>query len=184
VQYLRIATLLLFGMLLGGGKAAIADSFSFTTVDFPGPVATFASGINDNGQIVGWIREGIHDPALGYLDTAGSFTSISVPGSAFGTFAYGINDSGQIVGNYGDSTGRNHGFLYNAGSFTTLNYPGAVDTNAYGINDSGQIVGEYDDGNAPVHGFLYDTDGSFTTIDVPAPPSIPTPTGSTTAVRS
>jgi hypothetical protein len=52
VRHLRIATLPLFGMLLGGGKAAIAG-YLVTTIDVPGAIETQAYGINDSGQIVG-----------------------------------------------------------------------------------------------------------------------------------
>jgi probable HAF family extracellular repeat protein len=49
-------------------------------------------------------------------------------------------------------------------SFTTIDGPGAHDTNAYGINNSGQIVGVFDDIS---HGFLY-TGGNFTILDGPS----------------
>ena len=51
MPHLRIATLLLIGML-GGGKAAIAG-YVFTTIDSPDLFDTTAWGINDSGQIVG-----------------------------------------------------------------------------------------------------------------------------------
>ena len=66
------------------------------------------------------------------------YTTIDDPlGSS--TSAYGINASGQIVGSYGDNLPR-HGFLYDAGSYTTLDGP-LGQTAASGINDSGHIVG-------------------------------------------
>jgi probable HAF family extracellular repeat protein len=170
VPHLRIPTLLLFGMLCGG-KAAIAD-YLFTTIDVPGVINTFATGMNNNGQIVGYYDDGTGDH--GFLYTAASFTTIDVPG-ATNTFAAGINDNGQIVGHYSDSTG-DHSFLYTAGSFTMIDVPGATSTFATGINDSGQIVGILCGGSGcrypsrPTignHGFLYSA-GSFTTIDVPS----------------
>ncbi len=50
-------------------------------------------------------------------------------------------------------------------TFSTIDVPGAQETEAHGINDAGQIVGDFVD-NAGLHGFLYDR-GTFTTIDVP-----------------
>src|SRR5215467_646140 len=94
----RIASLLLFGMVVFGGvQTAVADvQYSFTTIDVPGAINTQAFGINDSGQIVGFF-----DDALGghgfVLDTGGNFTTIDVPGAS-STRAFGINDSGQIVG--------------------------------------------------------------------------------------
>ena len=38
--------------------------------------------------------------------------------------------------------------------YTTIDFPGAIDTTVTGINDSGQIVGIYTDVNGNDHGFL------------------------------
>jgi probable HAF family extracellular repeat protein len=65
----------------------------------------------------------------------------------------GINDSGQIVGWYPDGAGREHGFLFDHGSYTTLDVPGSSATYAQGINASGQIVGYYVDATG-THGFV------------------------------
>ncbi|HYM91868.1 MAG TPA: hypothetical protein VEW91_09580 [bacterium] len=81
-----------------------ADSFSFTTIDAPGATRTWASGINDAGQIVGSFNN------HGYLRTSwGAFTTFDVPG-ATDTGAEGINNAGQIVGTFvaGD---KNHGYV-------------------------------------------------------------------------
>ena len=82
--------------------------FTFTTIDFPGALATAAFGINDPGHIVG-----------AYVDTAGMehgfllahrrFCTIDVPGAVL-TSAFGINSPGHIVGLYTDATGMTHGF--------------------------------------------------------------------------
>ena len=39
-------------------------------------------------------------------------------------------------------------------TFTTIDYPDAVETVAYGINDRGEIVGKYADSSGDLHGFL------------------------------
>lgn len=52
--------------------------------------------------------------------------------------------------------------------FTTIDVPGASSTTIMGINDAGQVVGAFF--NASIFlGFVRDSNGSFTTIDVPAP---------------
>jgi probable HAF family extracellular repeat protein len=134
-----------------------APIYNFTTIDVPGGTASFAIGINDAGQIVGYFDDatGRH----GFLKDGSIYTTVDVPG-ATRTEANGINSTGQIVGYFGDATGT-HGFLKDGDTFTTLNYPGAGDTLAYGINDSGQIVGVFNAGGLG-HGFFY-TAGSFTT---------------------
>src|SRR2546429_6521675 len=50
-------------------------------------------------------------------------------------------------------------------TFTTIDVPGAIQTNANGINSRGQIVGVYYD-SLVNHGFLDDA-GTLTTLDVP-----------------
>ena len=78
-----------------------------------------------------------------------------------------INDAGQIVGNFVSPFGE-EGFLYSAGSYTTINDPLAAvgETAVTGINASGQVVGNYFDNKGNEHGFLY-SGGSYTTIDDP-----------------
>jgi probable HAF family extracellular repeat protein len=62
------------------------------------------------------------------------FTTIDDLLGTEGTFDSGINDAGQIVGFFYDSSGKEHGFLYSGGSFTTHNDPSGTDsTNATGI---------------------------------------------------
>ena len=58
-----------------------------------------------------------------------------------------------------------HGFLYDAGTYTIIDVPGATSTVCDGINDAGQMVGHFSDGTR-MRGFLYAA-GSFTIIDVP-----------------
>jgi hypothetical protein len=74
VRHLRIATLLVFGIIaLAGVQTAWADMvYSFTTIDVPGasPGSTSVLGINNSGQIVGGFSDatGSH----GFVDTGGS----------------------------------------------------------------------------------------------------------------
>jgi probable HAF family extracellular repeat protein len=85
----------------------------FTIVDEPGFVdaylnGTIINGINDSGDMVGWIVKGSAGCSFVYHE--GSFTCFSVPGALF-TYAYGINNAGQIVGDYGFSVSAAHGFI-------------------------------------------------------------------------
>jgi probable HAF family extracellular repeat protein len=84
------------------------------------------------------------------------------------TTADGINATGLIVGGYSSIENATHGFIYNpgTGTYSTIDYPGALNTLALGINNAGQIVGEYLDKGAGQHGFLL-SGGLFTTIDEP-----------------
>jgi probable HAF family extracellular repeat protein len=104
----------------------------------------------------------------------GTYTLLDFPRANL-TEAIGINDDGQVVGDYRDSSGRFHGFFWDAGLFLTFDvpFPEATTTGPSGINNVGQIVGFYLDNNVSdsfpnghVHGFLYDN-GFFSSFDVP-----------------
>ena len=99
-----------------------------------------------------------------------TFFSVTDPFAKPGnnTQVFGINATGQIVGGYVDNLNKEHGFLYTAGTYVTLDVPGATFTEAFGINSSGQIVGTFFDKNFNEHSFLF-SNGSFTTIDNPNP---------------
>jgi uncharacterized membrane protein len=101
----------------------------------------------------------------GFLrDAQGAFTPIDAP-DAVETQPYGVNNRGQLVGSYADAQQGFHGFLLDAGVFTTIDAPDATgSTFVFDINERGQLAGVYDlDG----HGYLQDRRGNFTTIDHP-----------------
>ena len=126
---------------------------SYTSISFPGAIATDGSDINDSSEIVGGYEMTRETALLSFLYSGGSYTTIDVPGST-DTFASGINDTGQIVGNYTIGNSQLQGFLYSGGTFTTLAVPGSIDTQAYGINNAGQIVGRYSDVNGNTYVFV------------------------------
>jgi probable HAF family extracellular repeat protein len=144
-------------------------TYTYITLDDPSG-GTFAYGINDNGEVVGYYYDSSGD-AQGFLDIGGSYATLDYPpGTANQTFPEGINATGQIVGWYNDGT-SDHGFLYSGGSFFALNDPSAtVNTFARGINATGQVVGYYQSGvtggGLVDHGFLY-SGGTYTTLDDP-----------------
>jgi probable HAF family extracellular repeat protein len=72
----------------------------------------------------------------------------------YGTVANGINASGRIVGGYYDAAASGHGFLYDQGSYATLDPPGSTFTQVTGISDASQIVGYYLDASGGQHDFL------------------------------
>jgi probable HAF family extracellular repeat protein len=71
----------------------------------------------------------------------------------------------------GGNGAHNQGFVYSDGTYTTLTFSGAINTDPLSISAKGQVVGYYDvaDSNGSIiaqHGFLY-SDGIYTTIDPP-----------------
>jgi hypothetical protein len=61
-----------------------------------------------------------------------------------------------VVGYFTDSFGKYHGYVYSAGTYTTLDPPGADGsfTLTQGINNTGQVVGMFRDSASVTHGFL------------------------------
>jgi probable HAF family extracellular repeat protein len=112
---------------------------SYTTLDDPQAIGsppgvyapgTFAQGINNSGQIVGYYNTPTSSQFVGFLYSNGTYTTIPVPGEL-----YGLNDLGQIVG-----SGTSGGFFYSGGVVAPLPAHGGPPI-AFGVNNSGQIVG-------------------------------------------
>ena len=124
-----------------------ASSTSFATIFQPtGTSADVvnAQGINDKGLIVGFYL-GNDGQAHGFDAKTANISNGSlvgaaitdptipnIPGEPGATFVFsqilGVNDDGIAVGYYGDSTGSQHGFLYNTstGLYTFLDDPAAA----------------------------------------------------------
>ena len=137
----------------------------YTTLNPPGASISEATGISNNGLIVGDDLQ--PRVVLNYLYDNGTFTTIAYPGNG-GNEARGVNDNGQFVALLqfpGDPIVD--GSIYSNGGFTTLDYPGALGTYLWGINDSGQIVGSVVLGNGQQGALLYN-DGSFSMFNDPS----------------
>jgi probable HAF family extracellular repeat protein len=165
---LRRALLLagvLAGLVLAASASAWALTYSFTTIDVPGSIATIAYGINQSGEVVGdYFDTNTHSHGL--LVSGGGFSTFDVPG-ALNTVVTGINAAGDIVGISEEAAGPTHSFLFSDGSFSLLYVPGSIRTDAFDINEAGQVVGSYTDAErGGSHGFLF-SNGSYTTLDVP-----------------
>lgn len=97
------------------------------------------------------------------------YNEIVVPGAVFAN-GQGLNARGDIVGIYRDAAGRTHGYLWDGGQVTTIDYPGAAYTDARGISAQGDIVGAYRMPGEPAvnfHGYLLRKDGTFSSADYP-----------------
>jgi len=170
------------------------DQKVFKVTEPYGSRDSFATGIGPKGDVVGGFCPGTGGCSSGnamhgflFTGSSNSARPINIPG-ALATLAGGINGAGQIVGMYCNTTtcslnyaAESHGFLLDSigGSFTKIDFPGALGTSAAAINDSGQIVGIYEACLAPgsealrlpctfiqSHGFLLSGE-TYTTIDPP-----------------
>ncbi len=157
----------------------VLNGLTITTINAPsGPDVVNAQGINNNGLVVGfYVGQDGNDhgfrfnlgSAVNNLGTGVALADPVIPsvnGEPGATFVFsqilGINDKGIAVGYYGDSTGSQHGFLYNVstGLYTFLDDPneqfdnGVEVTQITGINNSGELTGFYTDANGVAHGFV------------------------------
>ncbi|HEY4679091.1 MAG TPA: hypothetical protein VIJ01_18130 [Candidatus Angelobacter sp.] len=71
--------------------------------------------------------------------TTFTFTQLDPPGS-ISTEADLINSQGQIIGFFFDAAGRQHGWLFQNGAFTQIDFPGASGTRTVNINNSSVIT--------------------------------------------
>jgi hypothetical protein len=150
-----------------------------------------AQGINNNGLIVGFYlgNDGqVHGfTALASSASGGMITGTAVsdpnitmnpnqqPGATF-TFSQilGINDQGTASGYYQDSTGSQHGYLFNTntGKYTFLDDPSAGFLNGVEIT---QITGITNADGVELSGFYTTSTGAmngFVAFAIPEPSSI------------
>lgn len=172
----RLAALL--GILLPA--LAGAGVLQYTQLDYsptPDPVNTYAFGINNAGQIVGyyWDQTLTGGDDVGFLYHSGTWTSLD-RGGQVATDLYGINASGSIAGSdeADDSFLTFYGLRTN--SNTTLISDNAVCPQAnqgcgnysefYGINNDGLIVGTATLGSPNLQGLIYQPGGGYRTFMV------------------
>jgi len=156
--------------------APVAGAASIYTVTELAALAGFGSstptGINDNGQVVGYSTSSISGTGSGdtqaVLWLAGSTAPIElgILGGSY-TTATGINNNGQVVGSAYTSGGYYHAVLWQSpyGVPTDLGTLGGNSSKAAGISNSGQVVGEADSGNGTPHPALWQA-GATTATDL------------------
>jgi probable HAF family extracellular repeat protein len=133
------------------------------TLNVPGAISSYATDINNNGQVVGTFKDAIGD--RGFLYSNGVYTVIDMPGEIGRTRLGGINDAGTIVGSAYDY-GNPNSFIYRNGVFSNFTADNMY-TVASDINNSEQIVG-WVGVSGTRRGFLYQ-DGSSSILDLAAP---------------
>ena len=130
------------------------QSYIYAPFSGAGANVTEATGVNHDGQVVGYYRSFTNSvPSTGFLYKGGSATPVIPPG-AVSAQALGINPKGVIVGSYATNN-AGYGFIDDQGQFTTLGGLG-VSTVAFGINASGVVVGETYVSTGTSAGFIYD----------------------------
>src|SRR6266478_2063987 len=126
---------------------------------FPGGYSSYATGVNNRGQVVGWAENGVHDPTCDPAFQILQFRAAiwqpdglmqelpPLPGDSTSA-ATAINDYGQVVGISGDcgiavgGVSAKHAVLWENGAPTDLgNIGGDAWNTPTAINNHGTIVG-------------------------------------------
>jgi hypothetical protein len=160
-------------LIIFGNSSEARANFIFTTIDYPDAGETFVTGINNNGEMVGWYHDAAGDHGFLRSSDGLTFTTFDNPAAIGGTSIQGINNSGYLTGSFFNSTTNGTSFLLRSDGSGLINFddPNASGpTYAHGINDNAQIVGHFSGGSSDVHGFLRNADGSFITLDDPSAP--------------
>ncbi len=125
-----------------------------------------ASGINDMGQIVGYLYTSTGNPR-GFLWKNRIMTDIgSLNGELYDwTHALDINNEGQVVGKSDSQDGPYHAFRWSNGTMTDLGTLGGNFSQAYAINKAGDVVGwaQFTKSSTDWHGFLW-SNGTMTDL--------------------
>ncbi|HLH60329.1 MAG TPA: hypothetical protein VKV20_01490 [Ktedonobacteraceae bacterium] len=129
----------------------------FTAIVPPNGNNAIATGINDNGDIVGFLT-GSNGDIVGFLLKGNSFTEFDYPGST-NTTPLGVNKYDEIVGGYFDANGLMHGFVLTSplknAQWRSIDDPNGIGTTTInGVNDKGNLVGFYVDVAGNTDGML------------------------------
>lgn len=145
---------------------------TLTTLTGPTGAANFtASGINDGGEVLGYVLSGAdQSTATSYLYESGTYTLFNGPAGSTSTWALGISNNGNVAGYFTSSGGDQEGFVDIGGTFTTLSAPvGTANLQIASINDSGEAVGNYEtSADSEVWASFIDDNGQVTTLTGPA----------------
>ena len=145
-----------FGIFGLSVRAFLYSDGSMKEIRAPASVNNVASGINNNGQVVGGSLIDAGAPAWRafiYSDNA-PLRILPTLGSD-DCSARGVNDYGQVIGDLFNSAGKQRAFIYSDGVMQDLGTLGGNRTHAYGINNNGYVVGQSEDGRGSFEPFLY-----------------------------
>ncbi len=143
-----------------------ANGGSLTDLGTLGGIHSGATGINNNGQAVGFANTTGDATSHTFISTAngGSLTDLGTLGGTYSQ-AFGINNSGRVVGYSGTTSGVQHAFIsaVNGGSLTDLGTLGGTFSQAFGINNNGQVVGWANNTINEQHAFISAANGGSLT---------------------
>jgi hypothetical protein len=128
---------------------------AYATFTIGSASSSFATGLNDNGQVCGFFVGSSNGKNTAFIHQAGVLEKFNVPGASLTQF-FGINNAGIAVGVF-TKDGATHGLYYTAstGAWLQVDDPEAAQgTFLNGINNKGEIVGFYVDSSGNTHGMI------------------------------
>jgi len=144
-----------------------ATTYTYQPINYTDASPTFAYGISNSGEVVGFYENGgcTQEKGCGFtlIKTYASVECALENGTQF--FDISLNKN-EIVGTY-SYYGGVHGFIWqgNSSCFDIVEPNGQTSTEATGVNDSGNVVGYYTDSSGDYQGFLYNaTSQEYSTI--------------------
>ena len=135
---------------------AHAQSYTFTTLGTFGGSSTYANGINNFGQVVGYsLLSGDSFARSATWTIAGGYGFDGL--GDLGSYYTGINNVGQIVGvNPTTVAATGVASVWSSGISTALLRPGTESTAGTSINSTGQVAGHfYTGGNSTMHAAMW-----------------------------
>jgi len=155
----------------------------YASENFPGSVQTQVTGLNDNGDTVGFWSSMNNATMVndnhGFWEKNGAFHTVNFPtgdnSSPQVDQLLGINDRGTAVGFYTNGQGSNRGYTYDVRSrtFTRVQVPGyptgtaGPSLTAAAINNSDDVAGFYTNAAGDTDAFLAMNHGRFRTLEFP-----------------
>jgi probable HAF family extracellular repeat protein len=126
-------------------------------LQFPSALQSVANGLNDAGDVVGFLISGSRYEAFLYRD--GQATILPSLGGSL-TQATDINDVGQATGFSSTTSNASHAVMWASdGSIRDLGTLGGYYSWAFDINDSGHVVGESSTNDGRPGPFVHDGQG-------------------------
>jgi len=126
-----------------------------------GANSSYAYGINDSGQVVGYFSTGTRQKRA-FLYSDRTMIDLGTLGGSE-ALARDVNNSGQMVGEARNADGHWRAFLWDSvNGMQDLGTLGGATSAAYAVNESGQVVGHSRVGSA-YHAFIY-KDGAMTDL--------------------
>ena len=122
---------------LGLAKAKV---YKYSSIDYPGADNSLVFDTNA-ATAVGEFTFSSASPISAFTFNSNTYRTLVVPGSQL-AIATAITTQGVIGATYADLVPSIHGVVDNAGTFTNVDFPGALATELIGMNDAGVIVGD------------------------------------------